>query len=98
DEDNPLDEDLDRLFPPLVEMDPLDLLGLFPEQRFTQPPPRYSEATLVKALEENGIGRPSTYAPIMQTIQQRGYVRRDKKRLVPTETGFIVNDLLVKYF
>lgn len=98
DEDNPLEEDLDRIFPDLVEDDPLDLLGLFPEQHFTQPPARYSEATLVKALEEYGIGRPSTYAPIMQTIQQRGYVQREGKRLVPTETGIVVNDLLVKYF
>lgn len=98
DEDNPLEEDLDRIFPELVENDPLDLLELFPEQHFTQPPARYSEATLVKALEEYGIGRPSTYAPIMQTIQQRGYVHREGKRLVPTETGMVVNDLLVKYF
>ena len=98
DEDNPLDEDLDRVFPDLAETEPLDLLGLFPEQHFTQPPARYSEATLVKALEENGIGRPSTYAPIINTIQQRGYVRRENKRLVPTETGFVVNDLLVEYF
>jgi DNA topoisomerase-1 len=98
DEDNPVDEDLGRIFPDVVNGDPLDLLGLFPEQHFTQPPPRYSEATLVKALEEYGIGRPSTYAPILNTIQQRGYVRRESKRLYPTETGEIVNDLLVKYF
>jgi hypothetical protein len=71
---------------------------LIPEQHFTQPPPRYTEATLIRALEEYGIGRPSTYAPIMATIQQRGYVRREGKRLVPTETGFLVNDLLVEHF
>ncbi len=76
----------------------LDLLKLLPEQHFTQPPPRYTEASLVKALEEYGIGRPSTYAPILNTIQQRGYVVRDGKRLVPTETGIVVNDLLVGHF
>ncbi|MCP5098381.1 MAG: type I DNA topoisomerase [Chloroflexi bacterium] len=76
----------------------IDLLKLLPEQHFTQPPPRFSEATLVKTLEENGIGRPSTYAAIMSTIQNRGYVDREDKRLVPTETGLLVNDLLVEYF
>ncbi len=91
-------EDLDMIFPELVEGDLLDLLQLLPEQHFTQPPPRYSEASLVKALEEYGIGRPSTYAPILDTIQKRGYVRREKKRLQPTDTGIIVNDLLVTYF
>ena len=84
--------------PALVDGDPLELLGLYPEQHFTQPPPRYSEATLVRALEENGIGRPSTYAPILTTIQQRGYVRRESKRLAPTEIGEVVNDLLVNHF
>ena len=77
----------------------LDLLRLRPEQHFTQPPPRYSEARLVKALEENGVGRPSTYASIISTIQHRGYVERGKdKRLYPTEIGRVVNDLLVEYF
>ncbi len=98
DEDNPPDEDLDRLFPPLVEGDLLDLLALLPEQHFTQPPPRYTEATLVKALEDYGIGRPSTYATILNTIQNRGYVVRDAKRLLPTEVGVVVNDLLVEHF
>jgi DNA topoisomerase-1 len=74
------------------------LRRLLPDQHFTQPPPRYSEASLVQVLEENGIGRPSTYAPILSTIQQRGYVQRAEKRLAPTETGFQVNDLLVQYF
>jgi DNA topoisomerase I len=74
------------------------LVKLLPEQHFTQPPPRYSEASLVRVLEENSIGRPSTYAPILGTIQQRGYVVRDGKRLIPTETGFLVNDLLVEHF
>ncbi|NDJ35070.1 MAG: type I DNA topoisomerase [Chloroflexi bacterium] len=98
DEDNPDDDDLDRVFPELTVDDVLDLIELFPQQHFTQPPPRYSEATLVKTLEEMGIGRPSTYAPIINTIQHRGYVERDGKRLVPTETGTIVNDLLVEHF
>ncbi|MCP4417373.1 MAG: type I DNA topoisomerase [Chloroflexi bacterium] len=76
----------------------LDLMRLLPEQHFTQPPPRYSEARLVKSMEEHGIGRPSTYASIIRTIQNRGYVDRIEKRLQPTETGLIVNDLLVQYF
>jgi DNA topoisomerase-1 len=75
-----------------------NLVRLIPEQHFTQPPPRYSEASLVQALEEDGIGRPSTYAPTISTIQQRGYVERIEKRLVPTEVGIQVNDLMVKYF
>ena len=74
------------------------LVRLIPEQHFTQPPPRYSEASLVQALEEDGIGRPSTYAPTLSTIQQRGYVVREEKRLVPTEMGMQVNDLMVQYF
>ena len=74
------------------------LVRLIPEQHFTQPPPRFSEASLVQILEEFGIGRPSTYAPIISTIQQRGYVERIEKRLVPTETGILVNDLMVEYF
>ncbi len=84
--------------PDLVEGDALDLLDLYAEQHFTQPPPRYSDATLVRALEEHGIGRPSTYASILGTLQQRGYVRREGRRLVPTEIGEIVNDLLVEHF
>jgi DNA topoisomerase I len=82
----------------LAEGEPLDLLELLPEQHFTQPPPRYSEATLVKALEENGIGRPSTYASIISTIIDRGYIERADKKLIPTELGYTVNDLLVKHF
>jgi len=75
-----------------------NLLRLLPEQHFTQPPPRYSEASLVQVLEEYGIGRPSTYAPILSTIQERGYVTREQKRLAPTETGVLVNDLVVEHF
>jgi DNA topoisomerase-1 len=75
-----------------------DLIKLIPEQHYTQPPPRYSEASLVQILEENGIGRPSTYAPTLSTIQARGYVERIDRRLIPTETGILVNDLMVQYF
>ena len=74
------------------------LLKLLPEQHFTKPPARFSEASLVSALEENGIGRPSTYAPIMGKLVQRGYVTKDGRRLKPTQTGFIVNDLVSEYF
>jgi len=84
--------------PPLTVDEVLDLMRLLPEQHFTQPPPRYTEATLVRALEEHGIGRPSTYAPTMSTIQQRGYVEQRDRRLYPTEVGIVVNDLLVEYF
>ena len=82
----------------LEEGQPQELIRLIPEQHFTQPPPRFTEASLVQALEEYGIGRPSTYAPIITTIQARGYVDRESKRLVPTEVGFLVNDLLTEYF
>jgi len=91
-------EDIDVRFPDLQASDLLDLLQLIPEQHFTQPPPRFTEASLVKTLEENGIGRPSTYAPIINTVQQRGYVRREGRTLFPTEVGTVVNDLLVQYF
>ncbi len=84
--------------PALSEGELLDLLKLLAEQHFTQPPPRYTEASLVKALEEYGIGRPSTYAPTMTTIQERGYVQLRDKRLYPTELGIVVNDRLVKHF
>jgi DNA topoisomerase-1 len=84
--------------PFLEKDDELELLGLFPEQRFTQPPSRFTEATLVKTLEQWGIGRPSTYAPILSTIQERGYVTKDRGRFQPTELGLVVNDLLVKHF
>ena len=93
------DEEKDcQPLPALKKGEGLDLLGLFPDQHFTQPPPRYSEATLVKTLEEKGIGRPSTYAPILSTIQDREYVQQVEKRLQPTELGFLVNDLLVEHF
>ena len=82
----------------VIEGQKQELVRLVPEQHFTQPPPRYSEASLVQALEEDGIGRPSTYAPTISTIQQRGYVLREEKRLLPTEIGMQVNDLMVEYF
>ncbi len=84
--------------PDLVVDDQLDILELFPEQHFTQPPPRFSDASLIRALEENGIGRPSTYAPIISTLRTRGYIVREKRRLLPTEIGETVNDLLVEHF
>nr|PZN57076.1 MAG: type I DNA topoisomerase [Chloroflexota bacterium] len=98
DEDALPDEDDGRILPELTPGELLDLLRLLPEQHFTQPPPRYTEASLVRALEELGIGRPSTYAPTVAVIQDREYVIKQDKRLIPTETGKIVNDLLVKYF
>jgi DNA topoisomerase-1 len=84
--------------PKLTKGDYLRLLKLLPEQHFTQPPPRYTEATLIKALEEKGIGRPSTYAPIVSLIQERGYVERRNGKLGPTELGFIVSRLLSEHF
>jgi DNA topoisomerase-1 len=86
------------ILPALEAGDNLVLLDLFPEQRFTQPPFRYNEATLIKALEQKGIGRPSTYAPILSTIQGRGYIYKENGRLCPDEIGFIVSDLLTQHF
>lgn len=97
-DDETLDEDAQKPLPDLEVGELLTLIKLLTEQHFTQPPPRYSEATLVKALEEKGIGRPSTYAPILSTIQERGYVERVDRRLQPTELGRLVNDLLVENF
>ncbi len=95
----PTEDDENAKIPATVEEGQRQkLVRLIPEQHFTQPPPRFSEASLVQILEENGIGRPSTYAPILSTIQQRGYVERVEKRLIPTETGILVNDLMVQYF
>ncbi len=92
------DEENVRIPVGVAEGQKQELVRLIPEQHFTQPPPRFSEASLVASLEENGIGRPSTYAPTLSTIQQRGYVERIDKRLVPTETGMLVNDLMIQYF
>ena len=85
--------------PPLEKDEILKLIKLIPSQHFTQPPPRYTEASLIKALEQNGIGRPSTYAPILSTIQERNYIEKDENRKFrPTEIGIVVNDLLVNHF
>jgi DNA topoisomerase I len=99
DEDIHTEEEEETKIPAGIEEGQLQhLVRLIPEQHFTQPPPRYTEASLVRTLEEYGIGRPSTYAPILSTIQQRGYVERDGKRLIPTDTGFLVNDLITEHF
>lgn len=94
------DEEADEVgyLPELNEGDLVELSRLEPKQHFTQPPPRYTEAMLVKALEERGIGRPSTYAPIIETIQARGYVVKEEKRFVPTEVGNRVVEILKEYF
>jgi DNA topoisomerase-1 len=88
----------ERRLPDLADGQALDLQRLAPEQKFTQPPPRFNEASLVKTLEEKGIGRPSTYASIINTIQERDYVKKMAQKLVPTEIGMVVTDLLVKNF
>ena len=88
----------DTILPELSAGDMLSLTALDPEQHFTEPPPRYNDASLVKALEDMEIGRPSTYAPIIETIQKRGYVERREKQFRPTELGFIVTDMLGEYF
>ena len=85
--------------PPLEEKEVLELLKLNALQHFTQPPARFSEATLIKELEKHGIGRPSTYAPTLSTVQDRNYVQKDEqKKLFPTDIGFTVNDMLVEHF
>ena len=92
------DEEKEGLLPALTEGSPLKLHEILPEQHFTQPPPRYTEATLVKTLEEYGIGRPSTYASIMNTLVERKYARLDKKRFFPEDVGMVVSDMLVNHF
>jgi DNA topoisomerase-1 len=94
----PADDDGDKLLPALTEGEALDCEKLIPEQHFTKPPPRYTEASLVKKLEEEGIGRPSTYAPTISTIQQRGYIQKEGKQLVPADVAFTVTDLLTEHF
>ncbi|NTV62714.1 MAG: type I DNA topoisomerase [Oscillochloris sp.] len=92
------DEDSERRLPQLSEREPLSLLALLPVQHFTEPPPRFTEASLVKELEQLGIGRPSTYASIISTIQEREYVELSEKKLIPTTLGRVVTDLLVQHF
>jgi DNA topoisomerase-1 len=96
--DDETEEEVEGLLPELVKGDKPKVVKILPKQHFTQPPPRYSDATLIKALEEHGIGRPSTYAPTITTIQDRGYVDKIDKKFHPTEIGFIVNDILVEHF
>lgn len=104
--DQETEDEAERRLPPLTEGERLRLVaqegqpapGLMPKQHFTQPPPRYNEALLIRELEEKGIGRPSTYASIISTIQDRKYVEKVENRFMPTETGLTVNDFLVKGF
>ncbi len=96
--DDESEEEKEAEIPELAEGEKLNPVKIEPAQHFTQPPQRYTEATLVKTLEELGIGRPSTYAPIISTILSRGYVVKEKKQLVPTELGKIVTDIMKKYF
>jgi DNA topoisomerase-1 len=99
DEDRkPEEEEEARIPAGLSEGQLQKLVRLIPEQHFTQPPPRFTEATLVRTLEEYGIGRPSTYAPILSTLQDRGYVLRENKRLTPTDTGVLVNEMISENF
>jgi DNA topoisomerase-1 len=88
----------DRLLPPLKEGNKVEKTEISPKQHFTQPPPRYTEARLVRALEEMGIGRPSTYAPTLETIQKRGYVALEEKKFIPTELGNLVVELMIEFF
>jgi DNA topoisomerase I len=97
-QDDTAAEEAERTLPPLAEGDPTSVQSVTPTQHFTEPPPRYTEATLIKALEEHGIGRPSTYAATLSTIGERGYVRVEERRLHPEEIGEIVTDLLVTHF
>lgn len=97
-EKDEIEEEEGSLLPPLKEGEELKIEEVKPTQHFTQPPPRYTEATLVKALEEKGIGRPSTYATILSTIQERKYVHKVDGRFEPTELGILVNDFLVDRF
>jgi DNA topoisomerase-1 len=92
------EDEPDILLPPLTQGEKLRLVDIAPRQHFTEPPPRYTEASLVKALEEKGIGRPSTYATILTTIQDREYVTKDQGKFKPTELGTVVTDMLVKHF
>jgi len=97
DEDQVEEED-NKILPPLREKETVEKKQILPEQHFTQPPPRYTEASLVKKMEELGIGRPSTYARTLQVLQERGYVRNEKKALIPEDRGRIVTAFLLNYF
>lgn len=97
-DDEAQDDDNDRRLPPMKEGEKTKLVDVLPEQHFTQPPPRYSEASLVKKMEELGIGRPSTYASILQVLRDRDYVTMDKRRFVPEDRGRVVTTFLTKFF
>ena len=92
------DEELKHQLPLVTEGEELKLKAILPEQHFTEPPPRYNEATLVKKLEADGVGRPSTYASILSTIQEREYVKKEGGKFMPTELGMVVTDLLLESF
>jgi len=98
DEDSGTGAPSDKILPDLPKGEVLKLLKILPEQHFTQPPPRYTEALLVKALEEKGVGRPSTYASIISVIKDRDYVKAEERRLAPTELGVLISDLLMENF
>lgn len=97
-QDEKTEDEIEGVLPELSAEEKLKLHELLPLQHFTEPPPRYTDATLVKALEANGIGRPSTYAPTLATIQERDYVTKEDKKYAPTEVGYLVNDMLVANF
>lgn len=97
-DEHPEGDDGEKLLPPLSQGQALTLDEVIPEQHFTKPPARYTEASLVKKLEEEGIGRPSTYAPTISVVQARGYIRKDAKQLIPEEIAFTVTDLLKEHF
>lgn len=97
-QDDQKDDDGEKLLPPMKEGEKIKLLDIRADQHFTEPPPRYTEASLVKSLEEHGIGRPSTYASIISTLQNREYVEMDAKRFTPTDVGEVVNKFLTNYF
>jgi DNA topoisomerase-1 len=97
-EDDTQADDQDKILPPLAEGDEVRLNEIITEQHFTEPPPRYSEASLVKALEEFGIGRPSTYASIISTLRNRDYVEMEGRRFIPTDVGRVVNRFLTEFF
>ncbi len=97
-DDSKESDDKESFLPPLEEGRPVPLNDIIAGQHFTEPPPRYGEASLVKSLEEHGIGRPSTYASIISTLQNREYVTLDNKRFYPTDVGRIVNKFLTEHF
>ena len=96
--DSGKEKEEEKVLPDLKENQEVGLIKINPKQSFTEPPPRYTEASLVKALEEKGIGRPSTYSPTITTILDRHYIEKEQRQLVPTELGKVVNKLLTENF